>query len=219
MVNVAAFGVGGGGGDAGSEEGGGVGDEDVAVGAVEDGGVAGGDLVEVLAGGEALLSIPSRGPFGVVPACSYDPCTGLCGGDVAGDAGLHVREGGGAVQVYGELLLAGGGDVGMGVVEAGHDEGAVEVDDRSLRGAELVGFGTDGEDAAVGDGEGGDDLGIGVAEMGAGEDLAVGVDGRLGGERGEKQQECEGFERGHVCSLLRGNTRDGWRGAANLRSG
>ena len=47
-------GVGRGGGDAGGEEGGGVGDDDVAVGAVEDGGVAGGDFVEVLAGGEGV---------------------------------------------------------------------------------------------------------------------------------------------------------------------
>ncbi len=33
------------------------------------------------------------------------------------------------VEVDGEFLLAGGGDVGVGVVEAGHGEGVVEVDD------------------------------------------------------------------------------------------
>ncbi len=54
---------------------------------------------------------------------------GLARGGVGADAGEHVGEGGGVVEVDGELLLAGGGDVGVGVVEAGHGEGAVEVDD------------------------------------------------------------------------------------------
>ncbi len=46
-VDFAAGWVGCGRGDAGGEEGGGVGDDDVAVGAIEDGGMAGGDLVQV----------------------------------------------------------------------------------------------------------------------------------------------------------------------------
>ncbi len=50
-------------------------------------------------------------------------------GGVGADALLHLGEGGRAVEVDGELLLAGVGDVGVGVVEAGHGEGAVEVDD------------------------------------------------------------------------------------------
>ena len=68
-VDFAAGGIGGCGGDAGGGEGGGVGDGDVAVGAVEDGGMAGGDGVDVLACGEGF-----GGPVGVVPAAAVKPC-------------------------------------------------------------------------------------------------------------------------------------------------
>ena len=58
-------------------------------------------------------------------------------------------------------------------------------------GAEFFGFGAGGEDAAVGDGDGGDDGWVGVEEVGAGEDLAVGVDGwsGLGREEGGEGEE------------------------------
>jgi len=129
--------------DSGGDQRGGVGDDDVAIGAVEDCGMAAGDGVDVGAGGQRF-----RRPFGVVPAGADDPLSGFGGGDVGLDAGEHVGEGDGSVQVDGEFLLAGGGDVGVGVVEAGHDEGSVEVGDLSVRAAQLeqVGIRTDGDD-------------------------------------------------------------------------
>src|SRR5258707_892860 len=51
-VDLCSRGVGGGGGDVGGSEGGGVGDGHVSVDSAQEGGVAGGDLVEVGAGGE-----------------------------------------------------------------------------------------------------------------------------------------------------------------------
>ncbi len=93
------------------------------VGAGEDGGMAGGDGVDVGAGGELLV-----GPVGVVPASAGNPCSGRESGGEGADAGLHLGEGGDVVEVDGELVAAGVGHVGVGVVEAGHDEGAVEVD-------------------------------------------------------------------------------------------
>ena len=63
-----------------------------------------------------------------------------------------------ADEVDGEFLAAGFADVGVGVVEAGHREGAVEVDDLGLGAFEFedFGVGAGGEDFSVGDGEGGD---------------------------------------------------------------
>jgi len=64
----------------------------VSVGALEDGGVAGGDGVDVLTGGKGFA-----GPLGVVPASALEPCAcGLLRGVVA-DPLLHVSEGCGAV--------------------------------------------------------------------------------------------------------------------------
>ena len=51
-------------GDAGGGEGGGVGDGDVAVDAIEEGGMAAGDLVEILARGQDLVR-----PRGCGPSC------------------------------------------------------------------------------------------------------------------------------------------------------
>ena len=123
------------------------------------------------------------GPEGVVPSSALDPCAGFGGGDVDADALLHLGEGVDADEVDGELLAAGFADVGVGVVEAGHGEGAVEVDDLGLGAFEFqeVGVGAGGEDFSVGDGDGGD-LGGGCggvvwAEVGAGEDVAVEEDG------------------------------------------
>ena len=45
--------------------------------------------------------------------------SGLGGGSVGADAGLHVGEGGGLVEVYGEFLLAGGGHVGVASLKPG----------------------------------------------------------------------------------------------------
>ena len=96
----------------------------MAVDPAEDAGVAGGDLVDVLAGGEF-----GAGPEGVVPAAALEPGLGFGLGGVDANALLHLGQGFDSVEVDGELLLAGCGHVGVSVVEAGHREGAVEVDD------------------------------------------------------------------------------------------
>ena len=87
------------------------------------------------------------------------------------------------IEVDGQFQAAGTADVGMGVVEAGHGEGAVEVDDPGLGSLELeqVGVGACGGDFSVGDGECGDFCGGGGgvvgAEVGTGEDVAVEEEG------------------------------------------
>ncbi len=154
----------------------------MAVYAAEDGGVAVGYGVEVGAGGEGVV-----GPEGVVPSSALNPCAGFGGCDVGADALLHLGEGADADEVDGEPLAASFADVGVGVVEAGHGEGAVEVDDLGFRAFELE----DGrvfaccDDFSFDDGQGGD-FGWGggwvvLAEVGAGEDVAVEIDdvGRL----------------------------------------
>ena len=151
--------------------------------------------VEVGAGGEFVV-----GPEGVVPSSALDPCAGFGGGDVGADALLHLGEGVDADEVDGELLAAGFADVGVGVVEAGHGEGAVEVDDLGLGAFEFQdgGVGACGEDFSVGDGDRGD-FGWGCggvvgAEVGAGEDVAVEVDGVW--RRGCCAEASAGDERG-----------------------
>src|SRR5205814_9078472 len=113
--------------DVGGGESSGVGDGHVSVYAAQEGRVAGGDLVEVDAGGERAV-----GPEGVIPPAALDPGVGLRGGDVGADALLHLGKRVEADEVDGQLHPSGLGDVGMGVVEAGHCEGALEVDDLGL---------------------------------------------------------------------------------------
>lgn len=178
VVDFGSLGVGGLVGDAGGGEGGGVGEGDVAVDALEDAGVAGGDGIDVLAGGEF-----GSGPEGVVPAAALEPGAGLGFGGVGADALLHLGKGSDSIEVDGELLAAGGGHVGVGIVEAGHCEGVVQVDDAGLRGLQFedLGIGAGGEDLSFGDGQGLDFCGGGGgvvgAEVGAGEDVAMEVNG------------------------------------------
>ncbi len=95
-VDLGAGWVGGVGRDVGGGEGCGVGQGHVAVDAAEDAGVAGGDLVNVLAGGEF-----GAGPEGVVPTASDQPCSGLRRCGVGADALLHLGEGFDSVEVDG----------------------------------------------------------------------------------------------------------------------
>ena len=96
----------------------------------------------------------------------------------------------------------------VGIVDAGHREGSVKVDDLSLRAFEFGdgGVSTCSEDFSVGDGEGCDFRrcrgGIVGTEVGSSEDVAVyidGVGGRLGvGDACEQNDgaEREGFHEG-----------------------
>ncbi len=180
----------------GGEEGGGVGDDDVAVGAIEDGGMAGGDLVQVGARGQSFY-----GPEGMVPAGAEDPGAGFCGGGVDADALEHVGERRGGVEIDGEFLLAGAGHVGVGVVEAGHDEGSGEVDDLGVGALQLedVGVVADSGDRGVGDRERGDagrrERGVGCGEVRAGEDAGVDEEG-IGGVVLRAQEREAGVEEG-----------------------
>ncbi len=199
-IDLCAGRVGGGGGDVGGGEGGGVGYGHVSVDSAKDGWVACGYLVEVLRVGSLAV-----GPEGVVPSSALNPGAGFGGGDEGADALLHLVEGVDADEVDGESLAARFADVRVGVVDAGHREGAVQVDDLSLRAFELQDLGVSacGYDFSVGYGQGGDfgwgRGGVGGAEVGAGEDVAV-EDDRvggldlglgLGGCRGGKQDGCE----------------------------
>ena len=103
--------------------------------------------------------------------------------------------------------------MGVGVVETGHGECAVEVDDVGLRTSKFkdVGVGACGKDFSLSDGECGDfgrgGGGVVLAEVGAGEDVAVKEDGVGGGLRvghgcGEEEgAEGEGFH-GWECSRV-----------------
>src|SRR3984885_15173557 len=150
-------------------------------------GLGGGILLSTRARAAPSRMIPVGvlfvGPDGVVPASALEPGAGFCGVGVGFDALLHLGEGFCVVEVDGEFLLAGGGDVGVGDVEAGHGEGAVQVDDLCLGSLcfEHVGVGACGQDFAVGDGEGGylcrGEGGVVGAEVSAGKDVAVDIDG------------------------------------------
>ena len=144
-----------------------------------------------------------RGPEGVVPSAAEDPCAGSRGFWRRRRCGLHFGERGDAGEVDGEALQAGVGEVRVGVVEAGHGEGAVQVDLCALGAApEDVVVGAGEDDAVAGDGEGLDALRWGVVvegvEADAGEDVAVEVDGVAalgvgGGEDAEEAEECGGL--------------------------
>jgi len=210
-IDLGAGGVGGVSGDVGGGEGDGVGECHVAVYPAEDAGVAGCDLVDVLAGGEF-----GSGPEGVVPAAAFEPDAGPGFGGVGADALLHLGEGFDSVEVDGELLLSSGGHVGVGVVEAGHREGAVEVDDAGLWGFQLedLGVSSGGENFSVGDGEGLNFCGGGGwvvgTEMGSGEDISVEIDGVRRGilclSEGGEEQDCGESEGFHEWSVSRSSS-------------
>ena len=207
-IDFGAGGVGGVGCDAGGGEGGGVGEGDVTVYPLEDAGVALGDRVDVLPGGEF-----GSGPESVIPASAFQPDAGFGFGGVDADPLLHLGKGFDSVEVDGELLVSGGGHVGVGVVESGHCEGVVEVDDAGLRDFELehFGVGAGGEDLSVGDGQSldlsGGGGGVVGAKVGAGEDVAVEVDGvgrgLLRGREGGEEESCGESEGFHEWSVSR----------------
>ncbi len=178
VVDLAAHGIWCADVDVGDSECGAVGDRDVAVGALEKCGMVSGNGVEILACGEG-----PGGPFGLVPTAADDPCAGREGRCVGTNLGEHRGERGYVVEIDGKALLAGKGDVGVRVVEAGHGEGAVEVDAGGVGVFEredlLIGAG--GDDRAGSDGDSGYAGGscgrVAGFEARAGEDVAVEEDG------------------------------------------
>ncbi len=142
-------------GDAGCRQGGRVRDGDVAIDAVEEGGVAGGDLVEVLAGGENLLV-----PEGVVPVAAGEPVSRGSGLGEEVDFSEHFGERFYAGEIDVELGLASAAKVGVGVVEAGKDEGTgavrVEIVETGVGAGEPGDLirGADGQHLASADGDG-----------------------------------------------------------------
>ena len=181
-------------------EGGGVGDGDVTVYAGEERGMAAGYGIEIGAGGQR-----GAGPQGVVPAAAGEPGAGRGSLRGCADAGLGVSERAGAGEVDREADVAGLAEVNVGIVEAGHHEGAMEVDDlrgRAAEAGEEIGFGTGVEDIAVENGERVHvDRAVG-GERGAGEDVSVRVDGLCyGGVRGRLCRGCEGRA---CCEQTRG---------------
>ncbi len=100
-----------------------VGDERVAVGAFDDGGAIACDGVEVLAGGDAFFW-----PVGFDPAAADERLAcgkRFCGfADDADDFGQRGR----LVEVQRPFAVANAIEVGVGVGEAGIEEGAGEID-------------------------------------------------------------------------------------------
>ena len=105
-------------GDAGGGERGGVGDGDVSVDAIEEGGMAACDFVEILARGQDLLV-----PEGVIPVAAGEPVAGGRGVGGGLDSCEHLGEGFDAGEIDVELGAACAAEVGVGIVEAGKDEG------------------------------------------------------------------------------------------------
>ena len=99
------------------------------------------------------------------------------------------------------MLLAGGGDVSMSIIESGHRESVVKVDELCsgrFQGKDCC-VSSDGEDGAVFDGECGDTggggaavgvLAVSVLEMRSGQDVAMKVDG-VGGLGNQRNGEDE----------------------------
>ena len=122
-------------------------------------------------------------PKGLVPAAAHDPLARASVGHVAADTVLHFGERARTDQVDRELLLARLGHVGVRVVEAGHGEGASEVDDHRVRACQRqdVGILAYVCDRSPTDGKGRDATGrwIGVVllQFNASEDIAVNKNG------------------------------------------
>ena len=173
-------------GDAGGCERGGIGDGDVAVDAIKEGGMIAGDFVEILARGQGLV-----GPEGVVPVAASEPVACGSGVGCGFDLREHVGEGFDAGEVDVELGAACAAEVRVRVVEAGEDEGVRGSGARSCRAVlgparrVMSSVVADGEHFAAADGHGLDDLRLVFSETFAGIDDAIEEDdvGRSGGVR------------------------------------
>ena len=99
------------------------------VGAFKERWMISGDRIEVLAGGQCFIRPP-----GLVPARPQKPGAILCFECGMLDACFHLSQRSDTVQINGKFLPACGAKVRMGIVEAGHDECALEIDElRSAR--------------------------------------------------------------------------------------
>jgi len=110
-------------GDVSCGERGGINYRDMTVGTFEECRMVGSNGVQILTRGQGFAV-----PLGVVPAAAGDPLTCVQSGSIGFDFGLHRTERWDVIQIDRKRVLAGGGHVGVGFVEAGHDESAVEVD-------------------------------------------------------------------------------------------
>src|ERR1700722_1729972 len=118
-----------------------------------------GDAVEILARGQRLV-----GPERVIPATAGEPVASRALLRFSLDALEHFVEGLGAGEVNVELGLACAAEMDVGVVEAGHDESAVEILSASVWSGQALDFRIDTccDYFAVCDGDCRDDLWLGL---------------------------------------------------------
>src|SRR5439155_18306469 len=77
-------------------------------------------------------------PLGVVPTSTLHPCAGgnlFC---FCSDASLHIVQRGGADQIHMLHLQPARPEMDVGVIEARHDESALQVDNFCFRASELT---------------------------------------------------------------------------------
>ena len=122
VVDLATWGGGGCAGDAGGGECCRVGDGDVPVDADEDGGMARCHGVKICSRGKCLVC-----PQSVIPAAPREPVALWCCDCGELNTPLHFGERGASGEVNLQFDHAGVTEMHMGIVEAGHDEGAVEI--------------------------------------------------------------------------------------------
>ena len=176
----------------------------MAVNAAGDDRIFGGDRVEILTRGKFF-----HGPEGVVPAIDDDPFTGLVVLQASADALLKFGERFCAFRIYVELDVGGTGEVQVSVVETGHDELAVEIEDAgvgtfpflNIRRGGAVGrsFIGNGDDFFTADGDRG---GRGMVTVVHGFDIGVGenqIRGTVGGRGGSARGAIE-ILRGKIFS-------------------
>ncbi len=180
--------------DAGGSEGGGIGDGDVAVDAIEERGVIAGYLVEILTRGQDFI-----GPQSVVPIAASEPVAGGRGVCCCFDFREHFGEGFDAGEVYVELGAACSAEMRVRVVEAGEDEGAgaggAEIAQRCFGSCEALDVFSlaDSKYFAATDGDGFNDLRLVFSETFARVDDTV--------EEDDVRRAGDGFVRRGCCGI------------------
>ena len=158
-----------------------VGDRNVPVHPGEDRWMAARYGVEILPGGQGLA-----GPQGMVPTPAQEPLSSRSRGRGRTHPAQHLSQRSAASEVDRQLDAPSIGEMHVGVIDAGHHEGPMEVEEPGPRlllaqNRRVV---SDGDDLMASHRDGRDPLHVAAAKANAGEDISVVIDrnhGRLGG--------------------------------------
>ncbi len=163
--------------------------------------------VKLLARRQNLL-----GPQRVVPSAALQPLAGRRSFGGVLNAVKHLLQRFAAREIDRELKAAGIAEMRVRIVEAGHHERVVQIDETRLRpfGLEQILIGAGGGDDSVAHGNCTHEIKLALAEPDAGQDVAVIVDGvRRGGlssERHRGGKKSSGGKQAAHSSEYRGRT-------------